>query len=162
AAGPSSRAHLAHGFDPYSALGDQSSEAWQEAERYGSLIGLVPTMFRIATVRLYDDEKARRLADVVRVACHELSQSAASPNLWTSAAEIFTETFEGEIDSKQLMRKAQFFNGGHEIALQTISYIGASLECSPYQALEIHLAIMPFIQRHFVIFPSIYRETVTP
>jgi hypothetical protein len=162
AAGVASKAHLTHGFDPYSVLGDQSGEAWQEAERFGSFIGLVPAMFRIATVRLYDDEKARRLADCISAACHELSQSAASPKLWDSAAEIFAETFEGEIDSKRLMRKAQSFNDGREIALHTICYIGASLDCSPHQALEIHLAVMPYIQRHFAIFRSIYRETVIP
>jgi hypothetical protein len=162
AAGPSSRAHLAHGFDPYSRLGDQSSEAWQEAERHGSFVGLVPAMFRIATVRLYDHGKARRLGALVSAACRELSQSAASPNLWNAAAEIFVETFEGEVDSEQLMRKGRLFNGEHEIALQTISYIAASLECSPYQALEIHLTILPFIQRQFLVFPSIYRGTVIP
>lgn len=160
--GPTNREYLRHGFDAYSVLGDRPNERWQAAEYYATLLGLVPIMFRISTIRLTDTTRAEAAAKLVAAACREIAQDAAAGGLWNAAAELFEQILTREIDPEEMLARGNQFNTEDERALRAICYIRASLDCAPRRALEIHLAILPFLHDHFRHFVSIYRQTLVP
>lgn len=162
AIGSSSKEHVLPGFDADSVLGERGNARWQKAEYYAALLGLVPSMFRIATIGLDNSAQAAGSATLAARACREVLQDALTPDLWNSAAELFEEVSTVGVNPEELLAKGNDFDVDLQLVWRALCYIRASLDCGPQRALQIHLAILPFLCEHFRPFLSIYRQTLVP
>jgi uncharacterized protein YhfF len=88
--------------DPAEILGTRSSQARLDAERHSLLIGALPVAIRLATVGLTDGTRAMSLANDVIAALRTIANTAAEPDLWLKAAELFDEGFANPTDGQTL------------------------------------------------------------
>lgn len=77
-------------------LGDKPSELWFKAEQNAVLIGLIPTIFRIGIIALYNSEFAKKQATEVTAICRQISTTAVDSYLWVTSAELLERIYSQE------------------------------------------------------------------
>jgi hypothetical protein len=138
-----------------------SEEEWRNAETKASGIGLVPAVFRLASLWLSDREKFRSALFSVIDKCRGLEKRARTPGIWSRAAKAVEESFVDECDWHVLYESANALDGKGHPATRVIYFIGALLHASPADSLRLQLAVLPFLEETYGHY-GIYRWSVVP
>lgn len=153
---------LRRDYDVLNILGPKPGEGWDEGEDYAVIGGLLPFFFHLALSRLNGDEDLNTHIEILVATCQQIAASASNPHLWTSAAALIQDFFEGKLSESDLMEKAKAFSGPHTTSLQTLALLAAALESSPEQAVYNQLETMTIIVDFFRSLGPIYERILIP
>ncbi|RUS94452.1 hypothetical protein DSM106972_093470 [Dulcicalothrix desertica PCC 7102] len=151
-------------IDAEAILGDKPSELWLKAEQNTVLIGLLPTVFRIATVALHDSQFAKTQATEVAAICRQISTTSTDSYLWVTAAELLEQIYSQEASHDGILRYSRTFDSKNYAVLKVIGYLVATLQNdTPLSgaALE-HSVIAPFVYNQPATLTTIYRQVILP
>lgn len=150
------------GFDPETTLGAKPSEEWSKAEAKAAMLGLVPVMFRLATIHLTDETQALAGAERVARTCREIARDASAPALWNAAADLFERVFAGEMSAEELRIKGKEHVEESPPVLHILCYVGISLLGSVQQAAGSQLAVLPYLSEVFGSSSPVYTQIIVP
>ncbi len=145
-------------------LGDKTSELWLKAEQNTVLIGLIPIIFRIATIALHDSEFAKTQATEVASICRQISTASADSYIWVTAAELLEQIYSQEASHDGILCYCKTFDSENYAVLKVIGYLVATLQNDttlPRTALD-HLIIAPFVYSQLIELTTIYRRVILP
>lgn len=151
-------------LDVESILGNKPSEMWRMAEHNAVLIGLIPIVFRIATIALHNTELAKTQATEVAAICRQISATAVDSYLWVTAAELLEQIYSQEATHDGILRYTKTFDSQNYAVLQVIGYLVATLQNDTPLASAVldHLVIAPFVYSQPTKLTAAYRLVILP
>ena len=151
-------------LDVESILGNKPSELWRRAEHNAALIGLIPIVFRIATIALHNSELAKTQATEVTAICRQISATAVDSYLWVTAAELLEQIYFQEATHDGILRYIKTFDSQNYAVLKVIGYLLATLQNDTPLASAIldHLVIAPFVYSQPTKLTAAYRLVILP
>ncbi len=109
-------------------VGQNPHETARRAEYHALVLALLPAVFRVGLVALEARPAASDLARRVALSCQEVAQSAADPDLWRSAAELFNAIFIEASSAREIHKRSTELGTRFGEGLRAIAYIGATLQ----------------------------------
>ncbi|BAZ78740.1 hypothetical protein NIES50_73730 (plasmid) [Aulosira laxa NIES-50] len=144
-------------------LGSKPNELWLRAERDAATMGLLPIVFRLATVAISQPELIQVQAQEVVAACQQVSAIAFDQVLWVTASELIEQIYLQQASFEELINRSNGFTPEHEI-LWAIGYLVASLQnkATPQSALMTHLYVTHYLYKWLTPSSATYRRIVLP
>lgn len=151
-------------LDVESILGNKPSELWRRAEHNAALIGLIPIIFRIATLALRNSELAKTQATEMTVICRQISGTAVDSYFWVTAAELLEQIHFQEATHDGILRYVKTFDSQNYAVLKVIGYLLATLQNNTplTSAILDHLVIAPFVYSQPTKLTTAYRLIILP
>lgn len=145
-------------------LGAQPNANWGRVASHTLTLGLLPTVFRLASVCLIGDaSEAERCVREAAAACRQVG-SVLRMGPWEAAAELCERVFARRAHYADLIAQAGTAEVQDEATLWTLCYVGATVQgdATPEQALFAHVTMLARVQPLYSSSSPVMRRLVLP
>ena len=151
-------------FDVDELLDSIPQEMVAKAEYNAVKVGLIPIAFHISIIAIDQFNQAQSYAAQIASLCRQISTTATDQQLWTIAAELFEQIFLRNSSGDKIIHYSNTIDPDKYYALQTIGYIGATLQedVSLKNALWADFHTLPSVHDLFKPPSATYRRIVIP
>jgi len=146
-------------------LGAKSSIVWQHAEYQATQISLLPTMFSLGLIAMYDPDQASMQAEEVVALCRDIGGTASDQILWNVAAQLIEQTFVTTRPMSEWHKTLDSLRPNEYDVLHALTYLGASLQqgFSLDTTCQLHAMTLAYMEKAVYQSQSTgYRRLVSP
>jgi hypothetical protein len=140
-------------------LGPRQGDAWRAANRIATTFSFLPIFLQLARRRLESNEDLSEQLETLSSVCEQVAATSSEPEVWREGASLMRAIIESSVSAEELMRRAPQYSSD---ALQALTFLGASLETFPEQAVHNQLETMPTIIDATIGLRSTFSRVVIP
>jgi HPt (histidine-containing phosphotransfer) domain-containing protein len=144
-------------------LGSRENGPWRLAEGSALILGVLPTIFQIANISIYQPEQAKSQAMNLAEMCREISSMSESQTLWTTSAEIIEQIHLQQSTCVELINQYKNLSPP-DMILTILGLMAATLQQNAplIEVLRIHLSIIEKVQKLTNPQPTTWRKIILP
>jgi len=150
------------GRDPSAEVSALNDEEARQAEHFAVISALVPVVLRIARRSLEDRAGAFTSGQHVSSLCRQFVSVSCLPELWTSAADVFSQGCSESGSTERLVELGNSFDAGADPELRVLAYLASSMHSAPFDAFCAHVACMERVYGWYSTDSATYRLIVLP
>ncbi|WP_310425152.1 hypothetical protein [Chamaesiphon sp. VAR_48_metabat_135_sub] len=151
------------GIDVREILNSQENKAWQQVENFTFIIGVIPIIFRIANLAIFQPELAKNQSIDLAVMCREISHVSCTQSLLKTTADIIDQIHLQQSTCTEFISQYQ-----NTISADNILPIGKLItvllqqDKSLKEALVVHSLIIEQVQNLTKSHPITYQKIILP
>jgi DNA replication protein DnaC len=152
---------LEPGINIQEVFGLEENEMWKHTESCALILGVLPIIFHIANIAIYQPGLARTQAIYIAAMCREIAAISRPQSLWTTVVEIIDQIHLQQSSCIELITQYQNLSSP-DMILSILGLMAATLqENAPLiEVLRVHLSIIDQVQKLTNSQSTVYRKIV--